>query len=72
MSVPEEIEAARQAGRVEGQLEAIESMQLRQNSRLDNHDKRIATQEKITWGILGAIVLVQSLDVVKTLLVNGA
>lgn len=65
-----EIEAARQRGRIEGQIEAIEKMQQLQNGRLDLHDKRISIQERITWGILGAVALVQSVDVIKSLLVT--
>ena len=63
-----EIEAARQRGRIEGQLEAIEKMQHIQNDRLDFHERRLTIQERITWGILGAVALVQSADMIKTFL----
>lgn len=61
----DEIEAARQRGRIEGQIDAIEKMQRQQNERLDSHERRLAMQEKITWGLLGAIALVQSMDAIK-------
>lgn len=68
----DELEAARQAGRIEGQIDALEKMQHRQNDRLDHHDRRLSTQEKITWGILGAIALIQSIDAIRTLTSIGS
>ena len=65
-----ELEAARQAGKLEGQIEAIENMLVMQNTKLEQHDKRIAIQEKITWAILGAITLIQSSDLIRAYLAN--
>jgi len=61
----DELEAARQQGRVEGQLDAIEKMLSQTKERLDSQERRLALQEKITWGLLGAIALVQSMDVIR-------
>ena len=61
----DEVEAARQQGRVEGQLDAIEKMLSQTKERLDSQERRLALQEKITWGLLGAIALVQSMDVIR-------
>lgn len=41
----------------DGQLQAIEKMQLQQNVRIDDHGKRISTLEKFAY-ILGGVVLV--------------
>jgi len=64
----DEIAAARQQGRLQGQIEAMEKMQVTQNSRINDLDKRMSTQEKITWGILGAIAFIQSVDMIKAVL----
>jgi len=66
----DDLEAARQAGRLEGQIDAIEKMQQHQSIRLDSHDKRISTQEKITWGLLGAIALIQFYDTIRAFMVS--
>jgi len=63
-----EIEEAHQRGRTEGQIEAIEKMQLQQNVRLDSHEKRLALQEKITWMLLGAIALIQILPFLQAIM----
>ena len=70
MTEEKDIERAFRSGQVQGQLDAIERMQALQNDRLDHHERRLATMEKITWGILGAIALVQSFDMIKAFMVS--
>jgi len=56
----------------DGKIEAIEQMQVQQNNRLDvfgrqfeKCDARLRLQEKVVWGLIGAIALVQFLPVFK-------
>jgi len=48
-----------EAGLRDGKIEALEAMQNAQNDRLDHHDGRLHLQERITYGILGAIFFMQ-------------
>ena len=59
----------------DGKIEAIEKMQAHQNERLDvfgkqfeKCDARLRLQEKVVWGLIGAIALVQFLPEIKVLL----
>ena len=59
-------------GLQDGKIEAIEQMQSIQNSRLDvfgkqfeKCDARLRLQEKVVWGLIGAIFLVQFLPELK-------
>lgn len=76
-ATPSQLAQARAAGRIEGQLAAIEAMQSMQNKRMDAQDvradridKRIGIQEKISWSILGAIFLITSSDVIQGFISN--
>lgn len=62
-------------GLQDGKIEAIEAMQAIQNDRLDvfgkqfeKCDARLRLQEKVVWGLIGAIFLVQFLPELKRLL----
>jgi len=59
----------------DGRIQAIEAMQVHQNKRLDNFatqfekcDARLRLQEKVVWGLIGAIALVGFLPDIKSLL----
>jgi hypothetical protein len=43
----------------EGRLRAIEEGQKRVHERMDNHERRLTAQERITYALLGALALMQ-------------
>ncbi len=49
----------------DGRLRAIEAMQVEQNERMDSHERRIQSAERIQHGLLGAIVLVQIIPMLE-------
>ena len=57
-------------GKVEGKLEAIEDMQVRQNERLDGHNKRISNLERLGYILLGAVAIIEFLPHIQSF-VNG-
>lgn len=46
-------------GLVEGRMSAMEEQQRRIEGRVNNHDHRISSQERITFAMLGAFALIQ-------------
>ena len=46
-------------GLQEGKLQALERMTLHHADRIDHHEKRLQMQERITYGILGAIAFIE-------------
>jgi len=61
-------EDAYNEGRRDGRIEAIEKMQAHQNRRLDDHSDRIRAQERVVYGLIGAIALIEIIPAVKALL----
>jgi len=55
-------------GRRDGRLDAIEQMQAQQNNRLDDHSDRIRAQERVVYGLIGAIALIEIIPAVKSLI----
>lgn len=53
----------------DGRIAALEHMQHSQNSRLDKHESRISIQERITYGLLGAIALLEVIPLLRDVLV---
>ena len=60
----------------DGKIEALEHMQAHQNTRLEAFtkqfekcDARLRLQEKVVWGLIGAITLVQFLPEIKRFIV---
>ena len=47
-----------EAGKRAGAIIAIENQQKRQNERLDNHDSRLTTLEKVHYGFVGIMLLI--------------
>ena len=65
-----------EAGLRDGKIEALEKMQAQHNARMeifddrfDKCDARLRLQEKITYGLLGAIALVEFLPQIKALVI---
>lgn len=54
-----------QQGLRDGKLQAIESMQVTQNRRMENHERRLQSAERILYGLIGALALVQIIPIVK-------
>jgi len=54
-----------ETGLRDGRLDAIEDNQKQHSSRLDKHELRLQTQERITYAILGAIALIEFLPLIK-------
>ena len=52
----------------DGRLKAIETMQSYQNDRLDHHERRLQTAERIVYGLIGAIALIEIFPVLKAAL----
>ena len=50
-----------EAGLRDGRIEAIEKMQIHQNNRLNHHDMRLSSLERITYIAVGMVLLVQVL-----------
>ena len=51
----------------EGRLRGIEETVTNHGTRLDNHESRITSQERITYALLGAVALLNLLPVLKGL-----
>ena len=49
----------------DGQIHAIEEMQRNQNNRLDDHARRISVLERVTYMVLGMILLVQFFPTIR-------
>lgn len=60
-----------EAGKRDGKIEALEDVISRHNERLDHHERRLAMQEKITYGLIGAIALANFLPDIKRLFMGG-
>ena len=56
-----------ETGLRDGRLDALEGNQKMHNERLDKHEIRLQTQERITYAILGAIALIEFLPLIKVL-----
>ncbi len=56
------------AGVRDGRIEAIERMQVDQNKRLDEHSDRIRAQERVVYGLIGAIALIEVLPALRGML----
>ena len=46
-------------GILEGRLRTIEEAHKRVDIRMDDHEKRLTAQERITYALLGALALLQ-------------
>ena len=51
----------------EGRLRGIEETVNMHGTRLDSHETRITSQERITYAILGAVALLNLLPVLKSI-----
>ena len=49
----------------EGQISTIKATQLRHETRLDSHSKRLRTMERIIWLIVGGLIVLQALPVIQ-------
>ena len=45
-------------GLLEGRLSALEDRHNRTEGRVDNHEKRLSAQERITYALLGALAFI--------------
>lgn len=52
----------------DGQIQAIEKMQVAQNVRLDDQGKRISVLEKFAWVLGGVVLVVQFAPAVRNFL----
>ena len=60
-----------EAGLREGRLKSLEDQQIKHAQRLDDHAKRLSSQERITYSLLGALSLLQIWPSVSAMLSNG-
>ena len=56
------------AGRRDGELKALEIIQRNHSERLDHHERRLQMQERITYGLIGAIALAEFLPTIREIL----
>jgi hypothetical protein len=49
-----------EAGLRDGKIEALERVAREHDDRLEKHDARIRTQERVTWIITGIILFLQT------------
>ena len=59
-----------EAGRRDGRIESLERVQEAHNSRLDKHEIRLQTQERITYALLGAIALIEFIPLAQQVLMK--
>lgn len=52
----------------DGQLQAIEKMQVHHTTRLDGYGRRIATLEKFSWVLGGVVLMVQFAPAIRSFL----
>ena len=52
----------------DGRLQALERMLEYHSDRLDDHDVRFKVLERIVYGVLGAILLIQLLPLIKDII----
>lgn len=52
----------------DGQIQAIEKMQIQQNTRIDGAEQRISVLEKFAWVLGGVVLLVQFAPAVRSFL----
>ena len=52
----------------DGEISAIKEMQKSQNNRLDDHGKRLCVLERVTYMVLGMILLLQFWPTLQRLL----
>lgn len=60
-----------EAGLRDGRIEALNQVLQHHNERLDKHERRLILQERVTFGLLGAIALLEFLPILQKLLSNG-
>ena len=69
---PPDHDEAYQEGLRDGRLISLENsikeLTRAHNERFQHHDKRITTQERITFGLLGAITLLQLMPFIERVL----
>lgn len=59
------------AGRRDGEIRALEIIQRTHSDRLDHHERRLQMQERITYGLIGAIFLAEFLPTLRELMINA-
>ena len=55
-----------ETGLRDGKISSLEKMQSNQNVRLDHHERRLIAAERIIYGLIGAIALIEFLPMLKT------
>jgi len=55
-------------GRRDERVESLKTLQKDHSERLDHHEKRLQMQERITYGLIGAIALAEFLPTLRSLL----
>lgn len=58
-----------EAGLREGRIRGIEETIVTHSARLDKHETRLTSQERITYALLGAIALIEILPTLQKLIV---
>ena len=46
-------------GMRDGKIEAVESIQAHQGRRLDNHEHRLSSLEKVMYGVMAIVVFIE-------------
>lgn len=49
----------------DGNIQALTATQSKHEARLDSHSKRLRSNERISWLLIGGLVVLQSLPVIQ-------
>lgn len=68
MSEEADFNNAYRRGLLDGEMRALNDGVTRAHSRIDQHDRRLTAQERISYAVIGAMLAVQLLPVLADLL----
>ncbi len=51
----------------DGEISTLKATQARHEDRLDSHSKRLRSMERISWLVIGGLVVLQALPVIQQL-----
>ena len=57
----------KEEGLKEGKISAMEAILARVHERLDEHNRRLTSQEKVSYGLLGIVAFVQILPLLSNI-----
>ncbi len=52
----------------DGEIRTLEATQARHEARLDSHSKRLRSNERISWLIIGGLIVLQALPLIPQII----